>query len=187
MRSLTPRGIRKHHRGVRHAQRGRPRARRRERPNIGPRWNDNHRRKHDGKRTSRQVCHRRGHPPVEGGRTAVQYLLLHLWIQRSFMEWKATRESFVGNTTLPDTMAHRQNCTERLIETRFDLAKSVTRHEDITPAHAKLFQTAVELLAKGFPCTTRRLPHRSIITATAHDSSRSLSSRAGSRHKRTTN
>ncbi len=74
----------------------------------------------------------------------------HLWIQRSFMEWKATWESFVGNTTLPDSMAHRQSCTERLIETWFDLTKGVTRHEDITPAHAKLFQTAVELLAEGF-------------------------------------
>ena len=74
----------------------------------------------------------------------------HCWLGKTFTEWKCTYDTYVRGSTVTEIHIHRQRCCEQLLMTWFDMTKTVTRIEDLTPANVKMFQTAIELLAEGY-------------------------------------
>ena len=74
----------------------------------------------------------------------------HCWLGKTFTEWKCTYDTYVRGSTVTEIHIHRQRCCEQLLMTWFDMTKTVTRIEDLTPANVKMFQTVIELLAEGY-------------------------------------
>ena len=44
----------------------------------------------------------------------------HMWIGKRFHEWKSAWDNFTAGSTAPDTIIHRQKCTERIVELWFE-------------------------------------------------------------------
>ena len=92
----------------------------------------------------------------------------HMWIGKRFHEWKSAWDNFTAGSTAPDTIIHRQKCTERIVELWFEETATTTRAEDLSARQTRLFQTAIELLAEGYLVRRGVGIQGNVSTATVH-------------------